>query len=217
MAIVEIQDVVGRSSTVPLTFAVAYGSNNTAGASSLVIASNGANDTMVITDSQLNTYVTSYHTFLTGNGRNMGQHNADNIASGANTVTATAGTASGRIYLAISEVSGLDPTDSRHKNAVNDGNSGVLVSGNITTTIADCYLHGLGYHENSVPTPDAPWADLGGIGSLEHASQIISSVGTHQYSGTHGTPNPWMAGITAYKAAPSGPTPPLHDFVLAIN
>ena len=195
----------GTSGSSALVFPL----NNTPGNWIAVCIRAGAiNETFTVSDSNHNTYHKAIQFSETLDGNTIGIFYAENIASGANTVTVS-DTVADTLRFAILEYSGVATSGSLDVVAVTQGNSATPNSGVTATTTANgdlllgaiitgnptTFTAGIGYTiEESVPAQ--PGAKL----MVE--DQIQATTGAAAASATLGTADFWGAGVAAFKRAP---------------
>ena len=107
----------------------------------MVIRAGLSGEAFTVTDSRGNTYRKAVQFNETGNGNTLGIFYAENIASGANTITVT-DTAAGTLRFAILEYSGIATVNSLDVSVAAQGRSTAASSGNATTTSSGDLLLG---------------------------------------------------------------------------
>jgi hypothetical protein len=205
-------DVAGVTGHV----AVAFGSNNTAGNTIIVILV-GSDTTLalwnsdypLVSDSKVNTYTNVFNQFNVANGVGIRAYVANAIAAGANTVTQQDNNDACGLY--IYEVSGLatsSPFD-RSQFAV-IGSSTAFTSGNTpTTTVANELLIGFAI-ATAAPTwtVGSGYSNLQTNGAVANAGaaqeQIVSSTGAYSSTLTSSLSSSGLAAIVTFKGATSG-------------
>ncbi len=120
---------------------LAFPSNNTAGNFiAVVIRAGKAGQILTVSDTRGNTYHSAIQfnvTTDTPNGDTLGVFYAENIASGANTITVTESISGGTLRFAILEYSGVALANSLDVVSTGQGTSATANSGNALTT-ANC-------------------------------------------------------------------------------
>jgi hypothetical protein len=184
---------------------LAFTANNTTGNwIGVVIRAGALNEVFTITDTKGNTYHKAVQFNQTTDGFTYGIFYAENVASGANTVSVF-DSASGTLRLAILEYSGVATSGSLdaitsaqgHSAAPSSGSAattanGELLLGAVMTGASQVFTAGTGNRmEESVPAEPGT--------KLVIEDQIQASAGTFSANVSTGTADDWAAGFAAFK------------------
>src|SRR5229473_7929751 len=193
------------------TSSLSFTSANTAGNLIAVCVRGGLSSSQVFTivDSNGNTYKQASQIGFTASAVTLAIYYAENIKSGANTVTVS-DTVSGPIRFSILEYSGVATSNSLDAASATVGNSSSPNSGNLTTTSngelllgaiattnAGSFTAGTGYTiEEFVPAP--PNAKLIALDQIQTSAGLTSAAASLAGSDV------WGAALAAFKAAGGG-------------
>jgi hypothetical protein len=195
---------------------LAFNSNNTAGNwIAVVIRAGRAGQVFTVSDTRGNFYRSAIQFNVTSDapsGDTLGVFYAENIAGGANTVTAAESISGNTLRFAILEYSGVALANSLDVVSTAQGNGATANSGNaLTTANGDLLLGAIltgnpetftaaaGYTiEERVPaSPNT---------KLAAEDQVQAAAGTVSAGVTFGASDSWGAGLAAFKAASGGGT-----------
>jgi outer membrane protein assembly factor BamB len=190
--------------------AVAFSSANTAGnlIAAYVIWSNVGG--VSLADSRGNTYTAATARTTWGNSWSAQVFYAKSIAGGANTVTATFGTAIssfGIVYL--HEYSGLNKVNPVDVTASAIGSSAAMSSGAVSTTNASDLLFGAGASMNAVTAAGTGFTTRSSAFDNRTEDRVVTSTGSYAATATQNS-NAWVMQLVAFRADPgtSDSTPP---------
>jgi glucose/arabinose dehydrogenase/PKD repeat protein len=183
------------------TCSATFSQVNTAG--NLIVAfviwnNNGA---ATVSDSNGNTYAAATARTAWGSGWSAQTFYAKNIKAGANTVTATFGTAIssfGIVY--IHEYSGLDPANPLDVASSAVGTTAAMSSGSVATTHANDLLFGAGASANSVTAVGAGYTARSQDFDNLTEDRNVTATGSYAATATQNA-NAWVMQLVAFKAA----------------
>ena len=175
----------------------------------MVIRAGLSGEAFTVTDSRGNTYRKAVQFNETGNGNTLGIFYAENIASGANTITVT-DTAAGTLRFAILEYSGIATVNSLDVSVAAQGRSTAASSGTVTTAASGDlllgailtanpanYAAGSNYKiEENVPVQPNT--------KLMVEDQVGGAAGVASSSATLSATDNWAAGLAAFRVAGVG-------------
>jgi hypothetical protein len=206
----------GKDGGVTNSSTLAFATNNTAGNFIAVVVRAGKTGQVItVSDSHSNTYKQAALLNMTLDGETNAIFYAENIASGANTVTVSDNIAAGTLRFSILEYSGVALSNSLDNAAVAEGTGtapatanaptswgGDLLLSEITTANAATYTAGSGYKiEDFVPAePNTKLAD---------EDQIQAVAGNASGNATIGASDSWGAVFAAFKSASGIPPLPI--------
>jgi hypothetical protein len=203
-----------KDAGVVASSSLAFPSNNTAGNwIGVVIRTGHSGQTLTVSDTRGNTYrqaMQSNETLDGPNGETFAIYYAENIATGANTITVAESITNNTLRFAILEYSGVAISNSFDVMAAVQGTGTAPNSGNATTTAGGDLVLGLVVTANGATmsagsgltieerVPAAPNT------KLIAEDEIKSVVGAVAANATLAAPDNWGTGFAAFKAAAGG-------------
>jgi hypothetical protein len=201
---------IGKDAGTTASSSLAFNSNNAAGNWIGVCVRAGlSGQTFTVTDSNANNYrqaIQINDTLDTPNGNTLAIFYAENVRSGANTVTVS-DTASGTLRFAILEFTGVATANSLDVTVAAQGTSTSPNCGNVTTTANGDLLLG------AIATADAAsFTTPSGVEIMEHVPaepntkliadyQIQSAAGSTSATASLAASDPWGVVLAAFKKA----------------